>query len=44
MGICGAIIGSIISNFIDGYWLSKLFGVLLLFIGVKELFKKPEKK
>lgn len=40
LGICGAIIGSIVSGFIDAYWLSKLFGGLLLFIGAKELFKK----
>lgn len=40
LGICGAVIGSMISSVIDGYWLSKLFGLLLLFIGLKELFKK----
>lgn len=42
LGICGAIIGSLLSMFIDGYWLSKLFGGLLLFIGAKELLSKKK--
>lgn len=43
LGIGGAIIGSLLSMFIDGYWLSKLFGIMLLIIGAKELFKKSRK-
>lgn len=42
LGVCGAIIGSLLSIVIDGYWLSKIFGGLLLFIGAKELFKKSK--
>lgn len=42
MGVCGAIIGSLLSLAIDGYWLSKIFGMLLLIIGLKELFIKKK--
>lgn len=39
-GIIGGTIGAIISYFISNYYLSKMFAIFLLFIGVKELFKK----
>lgn len=42
LGICGAIIGSLLSMVIDGYWLSKIFGIMLLIIGLKELFAKKK--
>ena len=32
-----------LSSLIDGYWLSKLFGGLLLIMGVMQLFYKKEK-
>lgn len=39
-GILGAIIGSCLSSKIDNFILRKLFGSLLLFIGIKQLFVK----
>ncbi len=39
LGICGAIVGSILVSFIDAKILSKIFGVFLLFMGLMQ-FKK----
>lgn len=42
LGVVGALAGSYLSGIIDGAILGKLFGVLLLLMGVKQLFyKKP---
>ena len=43
LGVVGAIVGSLLSIIIDGFWLSKIFGIMLLIIGVKELFIKKDK-
>ena len=40
LGIPGAIIGFYLSYMIDSSILSKLFGLLLLFIGAKQILKK----
>lgn len=40
MGICGAALGFFLSEHIDENLLSKLFALLLIFIGIRELFKK----
>lgn len=34
---------SVISTFLDIFVLKKVFGILLLFIGIKELFYRPRK-
>lgn len=39
-GIVGAIAGFYLSSFLNGNILSKLFGILLLFVGVSQIFKK----
>lgn len=44
LGVCGAIIGSLLSLIINGYWLSKIFGAMLFVIGVKELLGKKNSK
>ncbi len=44
LGVSGAIAGSLLSIIIDGYWLSKAFGVMLLIIGLKEMFGKKVNK
>ena len=46
LGVAGAWLGTYLSSLIDGYWLSKLFGGLLLVMGVMQIFykKKEEKK
>ncbi len=38
LGVAGAWLGTYLSSLIDGYWLSKLFGGLLLIMGVMQLF------
>ena len=43
LGVAGAWLGTYLSSLIDGYWLSKLFGGLLLIMGVIQLFYKKEK-
>lgn len=43
-GTIGAIIGFQLSLFIDSHTLSKLFGLLLLLIGIKQIFKKKQLK
>ena len=44
-GIPGVLIGVWIANFIGTEWLSKIFALLLLFLGTKSLFtKKPSLK
>ncbi len=40
LGILGTIAGSMISQNLDGSVLSKLFGGLLLIMGIRELFSK----
>lgn len=40
LGIMGALLGSYVSGIIDGRLLSKLFGTLLLIIGIRQLFSK----
>lgn len=37
-GIIGAICGFLIAGFIKEYWVSKLFAILILFLGIKELY------
>ncbi len=43
-GVCASVLGAILSNSIADQWLRKGFGVLLLIMGVKELFSKTEKQ
>lgn len=38
LGIGGAVLGVWISSIIDNSWLSKIFGFMLIFLGLKELF------
>lgn len=40
LGIIGAILGASISNSINSTLLSKMFGLLLLFMGIYQLFSK----
>ncbi len=40
LGVVGALAGSWLSTIIDGAILGKLFGVLLLIMGIKQLFYK----
>lgn len=42
-GCCSAALFSWISLYVDTQWLKKLFGLLLLFIGIRELFYRPRK-
>lgn len=44
LGVGGAWLGSWLSSVIDGYWLSKLFGGLLLVMGLSQLFYKKRKE
>lgn len=41
-GAAGTAVGSFAAGFIDNGILSKMFGLLLLIIGIKELFAKPK--
>lgn len=43
LGVAGAWLGTYFSSLMDGYWLSKLFGGLLLIMGVMQIFHKKEK-
>ena len=43
-GLVGAIIGSFLSAYLDTAILKKLFGVFLIIIGFKELFRSKTKK
>lgn len=42
MGCIGAVIGSYLSSYFDSKTLSVIFGIMLLVIGVKELFSKTK--
>lgn len=42
-GLLGVIAGSILSSFLKEEWLSKLFGGLVLLMGIKELFHRKAK-
>ena len=44
LGLAGAAAGTILSGWIDGAVLQKIFGVGLLFIGFRELFPKVKRK
>lgn len=39
-GLIGVILGSVLSSVIDGFYLSKMFGGLILLFGIKEVFHK----
>ena len=41
-GVFGALAGSYISGMLDSNILSKMFGIFLLYIGVRELFSKAK--
>ena len=41
-GCISAILAFIISRWVPGYWLRKLFGILLLAVGVRELLYRPK--
>ena len=43
LGCVGAIIGSVVSFYIDNKILSVIFGIMLLILGIKELFAKDKK-
>lgn len=43
LGVCGALAGSYLSTVIDGRILGKLFGGLLLLMGLKQIFGKAPK-
>ena len=44
-GLVGALGGVFLSGWLDVVWLRRIFGVMLLFIGVRELLaKKPPPK
>jgi len=40
VGVCASLLGAFVSNNIDDVWLRRGFGVLLLIMGIKELFSK----
>lgn len=42
-GCCAAGVFSMLAGAIDTYWLKKLFGILLIITGIKELFYRPRK-
>lgn len=44
IGAAGAVIGSVITNFIDPSLIGKLFAFLLIFIGAKEIFRVLKKR
>ena len=43
-GIIGAFLGSYLSNLVNGFILSKIFGTMLLIMGIKQMFLKINKK
>lgn len=43
-GIIGAVAGWYISGLIENQWLSKIFAVLLIILGIRELFAKKQPK
>lgn len=40
VGVCVSILGAYLSNSLDDIWLKRGFGVLLLIMGLRELFSK----
>ena len=43
-GLIGAVVGSYLSNLVNGFMLSKMFGAMLLIMGIKQIFFKIKKK
>lgn len=43
-GVAGAIAGTYLAQFIGSPMLSKIFGVFILLIGLKEMFYKPKRR
>ncbi len=43
-GLLGAVCGIWIADFIGAEWLGKIFGILLIFMGIKETFTKSVAK
>ncbi len=44
LGACvSAVVFSLLANMVKGLWLRKLFGILLLYTGVRELLYRPRK-
>lgn len=43
-GLIGAFLGSYLSNLVNGFMLSKMFGAMLLIMGIKQIFFKIKKK
>lgn len=41
-GVCFSILGAYVANSIDPVWLRRGFGVLLLIMGIRELFSKDK--
>lgn len=41
-GICFSLLGAYVANNIDPIWLRRGFGILLLIMGIKELFNKEK--
>lgn len=44
LGVCGAFLGTKVSGYLDNAILGKLFGILLLIMGVTQLFSRSKKK
>lgn len=44
IGVCASVLGAYLSNSIDDVWLKRGFGVLLLIMGIRELFSKDKSK
>lgn len=40
VGVCASVLGAYLSNSLDEIWLKRGFGVLLLIMGLRELFSK----
>lgn len=40
IGVCASVFGAYLSNSVDDIWLKRGFGVLLLIMGLRELFSK----
>lgn len=44
IGLCGAIVGCLLSSYLGGEWLRRIFGIYMLLLGVRELFIPAKKE
>ena len=43
-GVCFSFVGAYVANVIEPIWLRRGFGILLLIMGIRELFSKDKKE